>query len=507
MAQKLVKIIHGRTTDGELVKFVDLVPYLKDPAQVIFEGINPLELAAITIKANFLIIVQGDIDLGRYKPTNNEPIPNFSNIAIHGNFVGSKYIKNLPMAVHELDLSKCGKDFITLDTVLPKIVHTLNCAYCIPNLDILIGKIPETTKEIIVEPNLVKPSALIQNSDKMRSAQIFAKLYPDIKIYDKSKKYELHTVLADIKKQQTDIIQKIPEKKAEAETLKIFDKIDGQHIDIKDIIDLCQKDEAFAEYDLTTEDLKRKIRFVLSTSIDLNKELMAREDGTHANCVRSSAWPIIRQKLLDIIKVQKAGDKVVETKNTNQPETKTETVVIQNTDNIQQTKEPLDIQKYISDSVIKQVKKSSGADKLKNILLAINEINLDIIDDVNYQGGVKIIKDGNITVSSTIKKENGCALVQSCDSNTNNDRKRLVWAFADGPNGPIIVCQGFFEEHAETIKRHNIYNDCLKASSKRLSFSAKELKKYKNVKDLITAPADNKSILAKMLMDETTNHK
>ena len=185
MAQKLVKIIHGRTNmNGEEVGFFDLFPYLKDPAKVAIDGINPLELAAITVKTNFLFIVKGDIDLGRYHPTKDESIPDFSKIAIYGNFIGSKYIKKLPLAVHELDLSRCGKDFVTPDMVFPAIVSILNCAYCIPNLDILIGKIPETTKEIIVEPNLVKPSALIQNSDKMRSAQIFAKLYPDIKIYD-----------------------------------------------------------------------------------------------------------------------------------------------------------------------------------------------------------------------------------------------------------------------------------------------------------------------------------
>lgn len=509
MAQKPVQLIRGRTTDGETVNFIDLVPYLKDPEQVIFEGISPLELAAITAKTNFLFIVQGDIDMGRYQPYKDEPIPDFSKIAIRGDFIGSKYIKKLPLAVKKLDLSKCGKNFVTQYTIFPQIVIIINCAYCIQNLDILIGKIRETTEEIIVEPNLVKPSALMQNSDKMASAKKFAEMYPNIKIYDTSKKYELHAVLSDIAKQKTDIIEieKAPEQKEEPETQKISDKIDGIHIDIKDIVNLCQKDPAFAEYSLTPDDLKRKIRFVLSNSPEMAKELMAREDGTHTNCVDYSLWPIIRQKMLDILDVKKAGDKVYETQKVNIPESKPETATIPNTDNTQKAKEPLDIQKYIPDSVIKQVKKSSGIDKLRNILLAINEINLDIADDVNYQGGVKIIKDGKITLSSNIKKENGCALVQSCDSDTHNDRKRLVWAFGDGPHGPVIVCQDFFEGHIETHRHRNAYNDCLKASSKRRSFSDEELEKYINVKDLIDIPKDDKILPVKIFINQKAKYK
>jgi len=139
--------------------------------------------------------------------------------------------------------------------------------------------------------------------------------------------------------------------------------------------------------------------------------------------------------------------------------------------------------------------------------MAINEINLDIVDDFNYQGGAKIIKDGILTVSSTVKKENGCVLVQSCDSDTSNDRKRLVWSVGDGPKGPVIVCMGFFEEHAETIKRYKVYSECLKASSKRRSFSDNELSKYKKVSELLNTPTDVKLTPIKILAEKLAKCK
>lgn len=508
MAQKLIKITGGYTADGKELGVADVFPYLENPLDVILNGIKPLELASLTTRTDYNIIVEGDIDLGRWQPGKDEPIPDFSRVFIIGRFVGSKHIKSLPAATVELDLSKCGKDFVNDDLQMPEIVRIINFAYCIQSLDVLIGKITNKTTEIIVEPNLIKPSVLMQNATKMASAQRLAATYPNIKIYDTAKKYELHEVLADIARQKTTVVVDVNTGvKIQQDTPKTLDKIDGLHIDTKDIIDLCSKDVAFDEYDLNSDDFKRKIRFVLSNSPELDKMLMTREDGSVANCVNSAAWPIVRRGLIDILNAQKAGEKITDKQQPGKTETKTESVATTVTDTTTKTKEPLDIQKYISDSVLKQVKKSSGMDKLKNILMAINEINLDITDDFNYQGGAKIIKDGVLTVSSTVKKENGCVLVQSCDSNTSNDRKRLVWTVGDGPNGPVIVCMGFFEEHAETIKRYKVYGECLKTSSKRRSFSNKELSKYKNVSELLDTSTDVKLTPMKMLAEKLTKCK
>ena len=500
----------GYTSDGKELGFAKLVVYMKNPLETLLYGIKPMDAAEYTARTGYVLLLQGDVNVSYFKPTQTEETPDFRRIAVRGRFVGSKHIKHLPMGATELDLSKCGKNFIDADTVLPMAVNSINCAYCVQSLDILVDKIPQTVKEIIVEPNLIKPSFLLQNSDKLSAAIKLAVAFPQAYIYDTSRKYELHDVLDDIANQmetinnQQPVVQKVEQ---EPEINKLSDKVAGQHIDIKDIIDLCKQDSAFDDFDTNSDDFKRKIRFVLSNTAELDKELMSRADGTVANCIDSAAWPVVRQKLLDLFDVKKAADKVATTQNSTDTEQKTNTVVSKPAINAQNVKEPIDIPKYISESLLKRAKKSSGPDKLRNILLAINEINLDIADDFNYQGAVKIIKNGAMTVSSTVKKENGCALAQSCDSNTNNDRKRLVWTMGDGPNGPVIVCMGFFEEHGETIRRHKPYDECLKAASKRSSFSAKELSKYKNVSDLLNTPTDTNAMRMKMFIDTITHCK
>jgi hypothetical protein len=82
-----------------------------------------------------------------------------------------------------------------------------------------------------------------------------------------------------------------------------------------------------------------------------------------------------------------------------------------------------------------------------------------------------------------------------------------VWTVGDGPNGPVIVCMGFFEEHAETIKRYNVYSECLKTASKRRSFSAKELSKYKNVSELLDTSTDVKLTPMKILAEKFAKNK
>ena len=464
-----------------------LLPYVSDPEEFVLEGIKPLELVELAIKHKYMFTVLGDIDVSHYKPTKDNPVPSFRRIATLEKFIGSRYIKELPICVHELDLTKCGKDFLTPDVVWPEVIYVLNCAYAIQSLDVLFDKIPETVTEIIVEAKLIKPSVLMEDKEKLLIATKFANAYPNIIIRDPANKYELHSVLIDIAQQKIDTTNKKQKEQSiqEKETILTSKKIDGQHIDVNDILELCQKDEDINGHNLSEDDLKRQIRFVLNSS-DLEKTSMTRQDGVNVNCVDYSTWPVVRRKILDLLKVKKAGDKFMEKRSATNTEPKPEPISQQiNKEKTTKEREPIDIQKYISDSLLKKIKKSSGQDKFKNILLAINEINLDIIDDFNYQGGAKIIKNGTLTMSQTVKKENGCVLVQSCDSNANNDRKRLVWTMGDGPKGPVIVCMGFFEAHMETHKKYNPYKDCLRAASKRRYFSEKELSEYRNVNDIL----------------------
>lgn len=484
--------------------------FLDEETGNIFDGyfldfFTPLEIAHISKSSFSQLLVNGDMDLSRYQLGKNEKAPKFNNIHVRGRFIGSKYITSLPEGCLELDLSKCGKNFLNQDIVLPKLFCVLNCAYCISSLDVLCGKISPIAEEVIVEAKLIKPSTLIENSEKMAAARKFINMYPNVRVYDTSKKYELHEVLETIDNQKEiskeNSVKSTDEQIVEKQPAK---KIAGKHLDNKDIFDLIKQDHAFDEYDINDEDLMRQIRFVVSKATNVSKNMMVREDGARVSCIDATDWLTVRQTLLKKLSIEKEIDKIDE----NQPEPtiteqKVKPVEAPNKESVSSTPKPINIQKYIPDDIVKQVKRSCGADKLKNILIAINEINLDVLDDFNYQGGVKIIKNDILTVSSDIQKEKGCSLVQSCDGNANHDRKRLVWTIGDGPdNTVVIVCLGFLKAHAETIKKYNSYAIALKNARERHTFTKEDLSEYKNVTDVLNELySDNSGILKQNIID------
>ena len=169
------------------------------------------------------------------------------------------------------------------------------------------------------------------------------------------------------------------------------------------------------------------------------------------------------------------GRRPLQTAATTKPQGKT--VVQENTDKEKpetkplQTEEEIVIKKYIKRSVYNKLNSACGNNlqTLIDILKAINEINRNL--DVNYQGKVKIIKDKQLIFSKTVKTETGCSLVQSCDTDLSNDRKRLVWTMGDGPEGPVIVGLGFYKEHMGTQSKRGPYRIKVDEASRRQSFS------------------------------------
>lgn len=452
---------------------------------------DPLNLPYGEFNQDHPLIIDGDVDLRKYRPQKNDNIPSFKHVFVRGNFYCSKHVKIFPdMVAHGVfDCSNCGKNYIDKDTQLPLAMSEMNCEYSITGLDVLFGKLPKQLKKIIIEKNLISKENLLENPEKLEIARRFFVMYPNIIVTDKSNKFVLSSVLHDIDSPKVEVIEPIKKEiKVEVENVPI--KTDSD-IDINDIILFVNKHEEFDKFNLGDDEIKRFIKIVLSDSRanGVKKYQKMRQDGEIVSCVDKSAWPKIHQDLLKLIQDSRKVKEEKKKKTQDKPKEETP-----KTESIEITK-PIVIEKYISSKDLKDIRRLSGQRGADSVLAAINEINLDPMSIINYEGPVQILKDGKVVVSSTIRKRKGATLVQSIDSNTTTDRKRVVWTVGYGPdNEIIIVCVGVVGKHSETIKEYNKYKPLMESSRERQVFTKQELDEYLKVSELLSVDEKFKQI-------------
>lgn len=501
----------------------------------------------IFFRRKIYVKAHGDMDLSGVitKTNRNFNVSCFSKLLVVGDFRCSKYSKVFPVAVYGwFDCSGMSKGWIDKDFRFP-ITRKIDCSHSINNLDDLIGLLPDELRILVVEQKFVKQEFLEKNMDIVEK---FLKMYPNVKVVDirgrdirdainkivtekKNKEkelvdsmqknkdiakdvYKLHdmwTALAEaypnLEKEITYYMDKkiyasiaaLPKDKPDeilkfmkkAESLlqnpeKFFQelekavKIEGKHLDVQDLFARFRPDAEFNG--LSDDDLIRFVRYVLSNQRNngIKKITLHRlADDTDVICVFAYQLPQIYDDLKQLVLKNKekhqepAKEKTPVVKPVVAPEkneTKINTVVIK---------------KYIKLSQYKDLEKSSGRKNVLDALRIINEINQNPLD-MQFQGPVHVVKESKSTVSKTAKKEFGCAVVQSIDSSTHDDNKRLVWKVADGPDGLVLICVGFVKDHNKSKWRwRKKYNDLLQEASKKESYTLEDLSDYINVGELL----------------------
>lgn len=447
--------------------------------------LNPLQLPEITEEFGFYLIYES-VNIRGFMPQKGTQMPFFKHVAVKGDFVASKHIQIFPFLVTDgiFDCSNCGKDYITEDTTLPIFAEKMDCSYSIRSLDVLLDKLPQKIEELIVQPDLISKQAM-KDPNNLESALKFMSMYKHVKVYSRKGNINLQNSVAEyfldkIIPERQKPTSANPKTKEIAIKPEVMDKkVSGQHIDKRDILDLCKQDAEISALDLSNDDLNRYIRIILSDQRrnGINKTVKLREDGVPVACADASDWNLIRQEILALQNQETQKKEEEKQKQPQNKQVKPDKVV-----KTTQEYKPVKITKYITKNQLKQI--SIG--RQRSVLDAINKINIDPADFVNYQGPVWVLKDGVLTNVQTVEKENGCTLVQSVDSNTNNDRKRLVWTVGDGPNGVVIVCMGVLNEHGETMKKYNKYSELLRETSKRRTFTEQDLEKYRDVTEVLS---------------------
>ena len=131
---------------------------------------------------------------------------------------------------------------------------------------------------------------------------------------------------------------------------------------------------------------------------------------------------------------------------------------------------------------------TSSQHKIDDVLRDINEINLDPTDPkMQDQNRIHIIKNGIRTVSTNVKRDGGACLAQSVDSSIRTDKKRIVWAVANGPDGELIIVGiGFCDDHSPNKRNKKQGYDYLRQLAfKKRTYTKEELSRYMKVEDLL----------------------
>ena len=426
------------------------------------------------------IVIRENFSAAKLKKIKLDP-SYLPHIVVVGDYVCSKDIKVFPYQVNgTFDCHGLDKDYLTKDTVLP-LARTINCAFSVTDFDVLMDIIPNGVETLIVEPKLINKK-FMHNAQHLRNTLDFIVEHQDLTVLD-TKGNNLLDVITEFVQSTDNAVKEQPktQKEKPASITKIIEnKISGEHLDVRDIIQIFRYVEKYKSlFELLSDDaLERLIKSVLSDQRKngIQKKIMRRNDGVNVVCIDAEQ--------LDL--VSKECSNVIEERKTTKPEEQVVASEVSAPTDIEKrklikVKEPIKIRKYISKAVLKNITKSSQQN-VKTVLRAINEINLDPLE-MQFQGPVHIIKQGKVAVSGTVKKESGCCLVQSIDSSNYSDPKRIVWAVADGPDGLIIVSVGFVGTH-NTKRTLNEYADLRELALKKRTYTAEELEEYIDVEEI-----------------------
>ena len=271
-------------------------------------------------------------------------------------------------------------------------------------------------------------------------------------------------------------IKKLIKSSVETEIQKIQEKAHN-HMDRDDIFKFCRSEKLYEKYqDFSDEQLRKFIQQALNSDKSI-KQI----NTVSGKCILSGQFEYVLSVLDSHIKIQQEREQQQQNKIV-QPVVKEQKIEQKPDTSIKVA--TIKIDKYIPNDIWKSVEKSCHKKNAEKVLYDINTINLNPLD-MESQGAVQAIQDGKLVIYPTIKREYGCTLTQSCDSNRNKDRKRLVWTVGDGPNGPVFVAKGFVEQHVGSPKVRNAYNNLLEQSSRKQAFSKEYLDECINIADFV----------------------
>lgn len=429
------------------------------------------------------ILIDGNLDAKRLQKTNFD-FSYMKRIIVNGDFICSKNNRVFPYMVKgTFDCQAFSKGDITKNTVLP-FARTINLGHSITGLDVLIDILEEGVNTILpagIQTLIVEPAMIRENSQYLDIAKKLVEVCPGLTITDtKGNKFGQKKV--ESKKTEP---QK-PEKPAPVKKT-LEQKIPGKHMGVKDIIKYCRKERKNDFGELSDDALKRLVQQVLSNQRKngIEKKMMKLADGTPVVCIDASQIDDVCTEIIKIMKEDAAREEL-KSKPVDTPIKKDKTPKRVTKRDVEQ---PISITKYISYDLYKNIETSSQH-KIDDVLRDINEINLDPIDPkMQDQTRIHIIKNGVRTVSTNVKRDGGACLVQSVDSSIKTDKKRIVWAVANGPDGEmIIVGIGFCDDHDPTKKSKKQGYDYLRQFAfKKRTYTKEELSKYMKVEDLLNA--------------------
>lgn len=400
-------------------------------------------------------------------------------IIVDGDFICFKNNKFFPHKINgTLDCQGFTKGDINQNTIFPQYAPKINFGHSITGLNVLIGILPKDIQTIIVEPAMIR-----ENSQYFDAAEELTKKYPGLTIIDT--KGNVFGQEKKVKKtEQTKKSEPVPVKQQVLEQ-----KIPGEHMEIKDIIVYCKEKKDFDKF--SEQELKRLIRQVLSNQHknNIEKKMMKLADETPVVCIDASQINLVHQEILNIVQESNERKALKNKPNNNSVKPKQT-----NKQTIEQTvREPINITKYISYELYKDIETSSPH-KINSVLHDISEINLDPTDPkMQDQSRIHIIKDNKETVSTNVKKEGGACLVQNVDSSIKTDKKRIVWAVANGPDGELIIVGiGFCDDHNSNKKnKRNTYRDLRQKAFKKQTYTKEELTRYINIEHLLKGIKNN----------------
>jgi len=271
-------------------------------------------------------------------------------------------------------------------------------------------------------------------------------------------------------------IKKLIESSVENEIQKIQEK-SHNYMNRDDIFKICRSEKLCKKYQKFSDEQLRKF---IQQALNSNKNIK-QIDTVSGKCVLFEQLEHVLSILDSYIKKQQEREQQQQNKIV-QPVVKKQKTELKPDTSIKVA--TIKIDKYIPNDIWKSVEKSCHKKNAEKVLYDINTVNLNPLD-MESQGAVQAIQDGKLVILPNIKREYGCTLTQSCDSNRNTDRKRLVWTVGDGPNGPVFVAKGFVEQHIGSPRVWNAYNNLLEETSKKQTFSKEYLDGCINIADFI----------------------
>ena len=381
----------------------------------------------------------------------------------------------------------CCKFKIVPTTVLPESFAWLDCRYAIGGLDVLMGKIPESCKDIYVRHALF--NNIKSNKDgALDAARVFVAAYPHVNVWDDD--CSLTDLLCEIDKRQSEKQAVVQVKKVEQ--VEVPDVKTEEWYSAEELIAFCRS--ASKELAALSDDvLGRLVQTARSrkANLKLRSATKKREDGADIVCVhRDDAMRVVEHVVESVADVQKRTDakkKASKKSGGKKAQVKGEDVVgpkkyYHNGTEVKVAK----IKKYISKSTWRDLCahcNKNVADLLK-ILNDINDVNVVPRYLGNTLGVVLYVKDNLVHSAPTLTFKEGKCLSQSFG--TLNNRPRLVWGIA----GNVLVAQKLFPEH-EGKRRMEYNNYC---SELEINLKTLDWSKYLLVSDLIKELADGRGI-------------